>query len=320
MATFHKIENQRKTIIFNIATMIVRRSEKIPSVWLLGAVFIAYYVSFSDNNLKTSPSFVAARPLNSIQLATGEWDVLIRGGFWMDASRIFPSVYNSQVPPSSFARRTQKSKSKIDEISVPFVKRRLWGASLDCILSLAPDGTFVLTPKRMETTADDEDDHSPSNGRKEGISVKNSMLTKGGKRTKTTTTTTTTGVLDLRGSWNVLANPYCVTDRLYDQVSLTSYPRQKIGTRKGNRTTAATATEESVLRTIHLTMNCRMWGRHNRQSRQRYRMTHGTLVCRKHDVPWWKQLHRPVLASFSAVRSSNKPKHEGWIDKEHFGY
>lgn len=293
--------------------MIVRRSENTPSLWLFGAILIANCISFWDNNLQTSYSFVAARPLNSIQLATGEWDVSVRGGFWMDASRIFPLCYNSQAP-SSFARTTPRPKRNIDEM-MHAVKRRPWGASLDCILSLASDGTFVLTPKQAGTT--DEDDSSSSSRKKEDITTNYRMLTKGGKRTEKMR-----GVLDLRGSWNVLANPYCVTDRLYDQVSFTSYPRQKIATKQGRSTSVAA--EERVSRTVQLTMNCRMWGRHNRQVQgrraRRYRMTHGTIVCRDHDVPWWKQFHRPVLASFSAVRSSNKPKHEGWVDKERFGY
>jgi hypothetical protein len=59
-------------------------------------------------------------------------------------------------------------------------------------------------------------------------------------------------------------------------------------------------------------------------------MTHGTLVWRARDDPsvsslsrtshWWKSLYRPVLASFSGRRRSREPLHEGWIDKEYFGY
>ena len=86
---------------------------------------------------------VAGSPANSIQLATGEWDVKIGGGFWMDASRIFPPV----TSPNSAKRITQSKGKSNFSTTKPFVKRRPWGASMDCILSLASDGTFVLTPK-----------------------------------------------------------------------------------------------------------------------------------------------------------------------------
>jgi len=235
-------------------------------------------------------SLMASRPLNSIQLASGEWDVSIRGGFWMDPSRIFPSV----------------SQRSIYEM-VPLVKRRLWGTTLDCILSLAPDGTFVFAPKKMIK-------YSSSRNEEEEISTNDDMSTIR-KKSKAT------GVMYLRGCWNVLANPYCLTDRRYDQVSLTSYSRQRI--------IPATIdnTEEHVLQTIQMTMNCRLWGRHGRKRREIKgrptccgKMTHGTLVWREHGVPWWKYFYRPVLGSFSAVRSSKEPKHEGWLDKEYFGY
>lgn len=235
-------------------------------------------------------SLVAARPLNSIQLASGEWDVSIQGGLWMDPSRIFPSV----------------SQRSICE-TIPLVKRRPWGTTLDCILSLAPDGTFVFGPKKIMK-------YTSSRNEEEEISMNDDMSTIG-KESKGM------GVMYLRGCWNVLANPYCLTDRRYDQVSLTSYSRQRI--------IPATIdnTEEHVLQTIQMTMNCRLWGRHGRKRREIKgrptccgKMTHGTLVWREHGVPWWKYFYRPVLGSFSAVRSSKEPKHEGWLDKEYFGY
>ena len=200
----------------------------------------------------------------------------------MDASRIFPPVSRS------FAG---KSKTK-----VPSVRRSLWGTSLDCVLSIHPDGTFVLAPSSTKSV--------------ERIPVSE-------KRTEST------GLSSILGSWNVLSNPYCLTDRIYDQISFTSYPRQKIAaTRDG--------AEEKVLQTFQLTMNSRLFGRHNRQvSRQVTegerkccgKMTRGTIVWRElYGVSRKKKLHRPVLASFSAIRSSEEPKHEGWIDKEYFGY
>jgi hypothetical protein len=262
---------------------------------------------------------VSARPMNSIQLASGEWNVSIQGGFWnrIDASRIFPSV--SQRSFFSQRRRTRTSS----EMTIPSVKRRPWGTrSLDCILSLSPDGTFILAPKKIIRKYS-----SSSSSRKveEEISMNYCDMSTIEKQSKSST-----GVMYIRGCWNVLANPYCLTDRRYDEVSLTSYPRQRI--------TSGAATdnpeEERVPQTVQMTMNCRLWGRHGRQPQQSYRqekngeqtccgkMTHGTIVWKEHGhgVPWWKQFYRPVLGSFSAVRSSKEPKHDGWLDKEFFGY
>jgi hypothetical protein len=274
----------------------------------LGILFITYYFKAD------------ARPMNSIQLASGEWDVSIRGDFWsrIDASRLFPSV---SAQRSLFSQRTTRAKS---EMIIPSVKRRPWGTcSLDCILSLAPDGTFILAPKKIIKYSS----YSSNRKVKEEISMSYcDMMSTIEKQSKSST-----GVMYIRGCWNVLANPYCLTDRRYDEVSLTSYPRQRI------KSGAATDNpeEERVPRTVQMTMNCRLWGRHGRQPQQSNRqeingeqtlccgkMTHGTIVWKEHGhgVPWWKHLYRPVLGSFSAVRSSKEPKHDGWLDKEFFGY
>lgn len=225
---------------------------------------------------------------------------------WMDASRIFPSVNSLKESKCS------KESGKI----LPFVKRRPWGSSVDCILSLASDGTFVLTPKCVETKY--TDGNPLSEKIEEYRTASHDLVVKTEDRKEVTSS----GLLDLRGSWNVVANPYCVTDRYYDNVSLRSYPRQKIAKLKGKKSSAPA--KEKVLLSNELSLNCRMWGRYSRQNgkrgTQRYRMTHGTLVCRDHCIPWWKKFFRPVVGSFSAIRSSSIPKHEGWIDKEQFGY
>jgi hypothetical protein len=239
----------------------------------------------------------AARPLNSIMIAVGAWDVTLKGGRWMD--QIFPSS-------SSGTSSSEEVKPSI------YMKRNLWGATMDCKLSLAADGTFMLTPKG---------DHS--------------------------------GNFVMKGQWTCFKNPYCVTDRFYDQLFLRSYPREKITTliydnnnnsnsnRNSNR---STTTKQQV----QITLNCRMWGKYDR--RQKWfkafseeesssseanpnseeehpcgKLTHGTIVYIQKEVEQgpsfpWKNMFCPVLASFSAMRTSNEPCHEGWIDKDYFGY
>ena len=258
-------------------TMPVQRIQKLSSNRLLSLVLVC---------LCCVPT-IAVRPLNSIQLATGEWDVSITGGFWADPSSIFPSLEQGGL--------------------VPVVEKRFWKNSMDCVLSMASDGTFVLTPKYV-TLPD-----SPN--AKEAYTTENHD-----RKTLTVEKDETPRLLDLRGSWNVLANPYCVTDRYYDQVSFSSYPRQQTTISRSD----PDESEEQVLSQppFQLVLNCRMWGRHKRQIKNKdtYRMTHGTLVCKDTDLPWWKHFGRPILGSFTAVRSSHEPKHRGWVDRDELGY
>ena len=158
------------------------------------------------------------------------------------------------------------------------IKRRPWGSSIDCTCSLCDDGTFCLTP-----LSDDNSSHLP-----------------------------------LRGEWEILSNPYCITDRFYDQVSMRSYPRQEIELNGGK-----------VLSSLEMTFHCRMWGRYSKGTikSRRGKMTHGTMAIlsssnsenASSNKPWWRR-NRPILASFSAFRNSHEPTHEGLQDKVYFGY
>lgn len=268
----------------------------------------------------------AARPLNAIHSAVGEWEVSMRGGWWMDASQIFPS---STVDDTGVRNRTKQLKRS--SLSPFQVKRRPWGSSLLCSLSLASDGSFVLVPKTKNM---------------EG----NRAIVEG-----------STAILPVRGHWSVHANPYCITDRFYDVVSLMSYPREKVVATVGGVDRGSN--HNNVVQTVELNLYCRLWGRHTRQSPGIFRglkgrsykqlqeqhqkpgtiqtadavstastssftefgrMTHGTLMWKElfpPSCPWWKRMKpRPVLASFSARRYSREPSHEGWFDKELYGY
>jgi hypothetical protein len=99
-------------------------------------------------------------------------------------------------------------------------------------------------------------------------------------------------ILEIRGKWKVHANPYCVTDRYYDEVVLTSYTRMQ---------TASSTT----LQTGKVRMQCRLMGHFSPGrwvSRRWYgkgRLTRGVVVwedCRN------KRHKTFVCASFSAQR------------------
>jgi hypothetical protein len=172
------------------------------------------------------------------------------------------------------------------------LKRRPWGKELDCTLVMSADGTFEIHPQSSSKS------NSNSNS----------------------------GRIPIRGKWNVFNSPYCATDRLYDQLTMQSYPRVQTQT-----TCKSEQQPQQYLQTGGMTFHCRMWGRYNtggifRQWRQYCgKLTHGTCVWREYDVspeaklPWWR-VRRPVVASFSALRPRKQPLDQGGEDASLFGY
>lgn len=110
--------------------------------------------------------------------------------------------------------------------------------------------------------------------------------------------------MPVRGEWRLNPNPYCITDRQYDQLVLESYPRvQK----------RITADNEEVLQRVRLQLQCRVWGRYGsdpirrimgyQTGRSMARMTHGTLLWKVQEsqqinLPRWKA--RRICATFTA--------------------
>ena len=104
-------------------------------------------------------------------------------------------------------------------------------------------------------------------------------------------------LLPLRGTWKLRPNPYCITDRQYDELVLESFPRiQK------------RASDESIVQRVVPTLKCRVWGRYGSgpirkfmgYTRPKSRMTHGTILwnVQQEHLPPWKS--RRVCASFTA--------------------
>jgi hypothetical protein len=97
----------------------------------------------------------------------------------------------------------------------------------------------------------------------------------------------------INGRWELGRNPYCPTDRFYDDLLLESYPRVL----KQKR-------DEQILKRFEFQFKCRIYGRYSAHERGHSRMNHGMLLRKDHlaDPPktllgWWKQ--RPVCATFT---------------------
>jgi hypothetical protein len=321
----------------------------------------------------------AQRPWNSIMLVVGEWNVRLRGPCWMDVSRLFPTVIDSTE---------MKESNAIEGWNVIPIRRRLWGATLDCRLSMAEDGTFVLMPHTTTSKTGGEIGRGPRR-----------LITTSSQQPQQQQLSS---IMPLRGEWKVSSNPYCLTDRYYDQLSLQTYPRtlqqlhessplhaniqiQDDAQHVRSRPVKVPTCNTTTVTTIDFTLHGRLWGLYDRPRQPRRqrrpvttipspssnndddydvtnntiadavshapklygRMTHGTLVLRRRrrqqqpqQQQWHRQscttdqkdgdsrstshhcyqYYRPIIASFSAQRSSTDPIHDGWIDQAYFGY
>ena len=99
--------------------------------------------------------------------------------------------------------------------------------------------------------------------------------------------------MPIHGRWELGRNPYCPTDRFYDDLLLESYPRVQ---KRSN--------DDQVVQRVNFQMKCRIYGRYWGCERSRARISHGVLLTNNlllEDVPktligWWKR--SIVCASF----------------------
>lgn len=111
--------------------------------------------------------------------------------------------------------------------------------------------------------------------------------------------------MPMNGWWELGRNPYCPTDRFYDDLLLKSYPRsQKEG--------------DAVLQHVMFSAKCRIYGRYSGHDRRVGRINHGTLLWRDCglDAPkprniwdWWNR--NRVCASFTGRTIEGSADREG---------
>jgi hypothetical protein len=146
-----------------------------------------------------------------------------------------------------------------------------------CHLSMYSNGTFVLQPTSVET---------PSTT----ITAAEDSSTPWQK-------------MVLRGRWYVENNPYCATDRFYQNIHLMSYPRYQQSTANDRE-----MPEQQPLNRHQLMLHGRLWGQY---SRKESRLTHGKIVLsptlqespRSTTRKWWEwspQRQPVILGSFQA--------------------
>ena len=164
--------------------------------------------------------------------------------------------------------------------------------SIPCILVLETIGKFII---RIDDGTLQEDLSTDSS---EVPSIRHSDTDR--------TTTDSNLHNSLQGEWFLTPNPYCVTDRQYDTVTLIAEPRIR----------RAHSPEGILTEMAQIELRCKLWGRYGvgavrhklgfRHGREMGRMTHGTvLVVReyKQENRWSRETKtitkRDVLATFA---------------------
>jgi hypothetical protein len=100
----------------------------------------------------------------------------------------------------------------------------------------------------------------------------------------------------INGIWELGKNPYCPTDRFYDDLLLESFPRVK---RK----------REEIIQRLSFQLKCKVYGRYNGHGQRLLRLKHGYILkktgARQYDSfkGWWK-VHR-VCATFKGTSIDN---------------
>jgi hypothetical protein len=211
----------------------------------------------------------------------GDWDLVLNG---LSDHEMFP--LRQQI-----LQHHQDSDSSTQNNPLPVKRKRK--RNVRCHLSLFPNGTFTLAPRQHLYDYESEESIDPDSS--------STNLSSPFQR------------LHLHGRWKVEPNPYCITDRFYDELILEGFPRvQKlipVPNRQHHHHQQQQQQHSAILATpvksepaspqlllqqlIGIRLSCRIWGRYYRQGRQ-YRhhqqhqpnrrrpslahMTHGSLL------------------------------------------
>ena len=115
----------------------------------------------------------------------------------------------------------------------------------------------------------------------------------------------------LRGTWSLRPNPYCVTDRFFDELSLVTNAKTRMVRPSGRR-----IRDKQWKEKVKLELHCKVRGRYSsdsvkqrlgaRPGRAMSRLTQGTVMLLREGkgVPMWQQ--RVVIASFQARTNEEK--------------
>jgi len=199
-------------------------------------------------------SFCQAQLIHPNDMTAGRWSVSIkRRDRSLFESMVFPR--NSDAGP--------KEENQDEDLAFSKVKgNRKSGGCMNCDLILDSNGTFTLLPPDMPAASD-----AILEGEGSGRSYPCIHQ-------------------PLKGLWHVRPNPYCVTDRHYDELRLKSIPKVRIPANDVGTTESSIEALETWEQ-VTVELNCNVWGRFGSnpirhmlrrpRGKDAGRLTHGTI-------------------------------------------
>ena len=203
-----------------------------------------------------------ARLLSAFEMAIGKWEVTIHS---RDLEEWFDSIL---FPPDP----------KMAISTGPPRPPRMTAGPMKCSLVIDADGTFTLIPPQGNPVAPKSEP------------LHKDICTESSPHSQRQSA---------RGEWFLRQNPYCVTDRQYDELHLVTYPRVK----------QIKSIQEQY---AFFDIRCKLWGRYGMKSvrkilrlghgRSMGRLTHGTVLLirresrcdldlrnTRYHIPFWRK-------------------------------
>ena len=215
-----------------------------------------------------------AQLLSPTDMAVGRWKLSLKR---RDRTLLESMVFPLQVPSSDASAPTRTVRTRSTR-----GRRRL-----DCELILDEDGTFTLMPPSSFVDGNEGDRLSSTDDNIPGDETPVLEDESRGSSTDGTPDTTQRGEIHqpLRGIWKLNPNPYCVTDRQFDELTLKSIPkvRVRINPRDNEEEEKVVTCREKIM----IELNCNVWGRFGSNPIRHFlkrprgkdagRLTHGTM-------------------------------------------
>jgi len=212
---------------------------------------------------------IEARLLSAYEQAIGKWNVTLHRKM---SPRFFDTVLFPPIHPAPTIKGQRQRQRQRQPLQRTKRLRRL-PKTMDCTLVLRSDGTFVLEPPPSFFHTDKtRTNHHPLNHKNTHVHVRDDSMDESDESVHHVGEP-----MGMRGRWKLVPNPYCITDRQYDELTLYSHPRVQWNWRG-----------DKILKRARLELRCRIWGRYGAKSirslmgmshgRSKARITHGSLL------------------------------------------
>ena len=160
-----------------------------------------------------------AKKIDSFDLLVGDWETSVRLQSQPRGCQNILEIFSNVGAATTSTSTTTIAASTTPHTKIPYPQQDAWQGlnpwkrskphaytrNIPCCLSLYANGTFGLTD-RSTSNCDNITPIMKQHQNQQPLKKSLSLLL-------------------IRGKWKLLTNPYCVTDRFYDQIVLESFPR-----------------------------------------------------------------------------------------------